>query len=205
MSIAPPPPVYPTGPPSPYPPTPPQRRRRWPAIAASAGVGAVVAGVITTLITVAATPKPASTGAAPVAPQTVTVTAAPAKPPTPRPAAEADKQTCHAWATTDTLYTAAAAAQSVIPQGMTIIDPAVQANPAWKAGVLRASELYGQAADTFAGQIAPGTSPMLAEIADTTVSSLRTISEAYKTFDPASGDAVAVYQADQKALDWLCR
>ena len=46
---------------------------------------------------------------------------------------------------------------------------------------------------------------MLAEVADTTVSSLRTISEAYKTFDSASGDAVAVYQADQKALDWLCR
>ena len=205
MSIAPPPPVYPTGPPSPYPSAPPQRRRRWPAIAASAGIGAVVAGVITTLVTVAATPEPTSTAAAPGAPQTVTVTAAPAKPPAPLPAAEADKQTCHAWGTTDTLVDAALAAMSVIPQGMTITDPAVQQNPAWKAGVIRASELYGQAADTFAAQIAPGTSPMLAQIADTTVSSLRTLSEAYKTFDPTTGNAVAVFQANQQALDWLCR
>jgi hypothetical protein len=80
----------------------------------------------------------------------------------------------------------------------------VQNNPAWKAGVMRASQLYSQAADTFASQIAPGTSPMLAGIADTTVSSLRTLSEAYKAFDPDTGNAVAVYQADQKALDWLC-
>jgi hypothetical protein len=203
MSIAPPPPVYPTGPPSPYPPTP-QRRRRWPAIAASAGIGAVVAGVITTLVTVAATPEPTSTAAAPGAPQTVTVTAAPAKPPAPLPTAEADKQTCHAYGTADTLVTAAGVALNVIPQGITIIDPAVQANPAWKAGVIRASELYGQAADTFAAQIAPGTSPMLAQIADTTVSSLRTLSEAYKSFDPTAGNVVAMFQADQKALDWLC-
>ncbi len=204
MSIAPPPPVYPTGPPSPYPPAPPQRRRRWPAIAASAGIGAVVASVITTLVTVDATPGPTSTTGAPGAAQTVTVTAAPAKPPAPLPTAEADKQTCHAWGTTDTLVTAAAVAQSVISQGMTITDPAVQTNPAWKAGVLRAGELYGQAADTFAAQIAPGTSSMLAQIADTTVSSLRTLSEAYKTFDPANGNAVTAFQADQQAIDWLC-
>ena len=205
MSIAPPPPAYPTWPPQPYPPPPPpQRRRRWPAIAAAAAIGAIVAGVITTVVTVAATnPEPTGTTAAPAA-ETVTVTAAPPTP-TPLPAAQADKQTCHAWGTTDTLYTAAAAAQGVIPQGMTITDPAVQDNPAWKAGVIRASELYSQAADTFAAQIAPGTSPVLAQIADTTVSSLRTLSEAYKSFDPASGNSVAVYQANQKALDWLCR
>ena len=46
---------------------------------------------------------------------------------------------------------------------------------------------------------------MLAQVADTTVSSLRTLSEAYKTFDPASGNAVPVFQASQKAIDWLCR
>ena len=46
---------------------------------------------------------------------------------------------------------------------------------------------------------------MLAQVADTTVSSLRTLSEAYKSFDPMSGNAVAVFQANQKAIDWLCR
>ena len=81
----------------------------------------------------------------------------------------------------------------------------MQTNPAWKAGVLRASDLYAQAANTFESQIAAGTSPMLAQVADTTVSSLRTLAEAYKTFDPASGNAVPVFQASQKAIDWLCR
>lgn len=203
MSIAPPPPVYPPWPASPHPPAPPpRRRRRWPAVAAAACIGAVVAGAITALVTVTAIPHTGSK--APAAPPTITVTAAPAKPPTPQPAAQADKQTCHAWGTADTLVTAASVAQSVIPQGMTIIDPAVQTNPTWKAGVLQASELYAQAANTFAAQIAPGTSPMLAQIADTTVSALRTLSEAYKAFAPEAGNAVDVFKANQKAIDWLC-
>jgi hypothetical protein len=203
MSIAPP-PASPTWPPQPYPPAPQKPRRRWPAIAAAAGIGAIVAGSITTLISFAATsPEPAHTAAP--APSTVTETAGPPPSPAPLPVAEADAQTCRAWQTTDTLFTAAAAAQGVIPQGMTITDPAVQTNPAWKAGVLRASDLYAQAADTFESQIAPGTRPMLAQVADTTVSSLRTLAEAYKTFDPISGNAVPVFQANQKALDWLCQ
>ncbi len=203
MSIAPP-PAYPTWPPHQYPPPPAKRRRLWPAVAAAAGAGAIVAGAITTVITLSVT-APATTNTASSAADTVTVTASPPAPPAPLPVAEADAQTCHAWGTTDTLYTAAAAAQGVIPQGMTITDPAVQTNPAWKAGVIRASDLYGQAADTFESQIAPGTSPTLAQVAATTVSSLRTLSEAYKAFDPATGNSVSVYQANQKALDWLCR
>jgi hypothetical protein len=203
MSIAPP-PAYPTWPPQPYPPAPQKQRRRWPAVAAAAGVGAIVAGLVTTLITYAATsPEPTRTAAP--APSTVTETAGPPSSPASLPVAEADAQTCRAWRTTDTLFTAAAAAQGVIPQGMTITDPAVQANPAWKAGVLRASDLYAQAANTFESQIAAGTRPMLAEVADTTVSSLRTLAEAYKTFDPISGNAVPIYQANQKAHDWLCQ
>ena len=157
MSIAPP-PASPTWPPQPYPPAPQKPRRRWPAIAAAAGIGAIVAGSITTLITFAATsPEPANTAAP--APSTVTETAGPPPSPAPLPVAEADAQTCRAWQTTDTLFTAAAAAQGVIPQGMTITDPAVQTNPAWKAGVLRASDLYAQAADSFESQIAAGHPP----------------------------------------------
>jgi hypothetical protein len=30
-------------------------------------------------------------------------------------------------------------------------------------------------------------------------------SEAYKTFDPASGNSMAVLQTSQRAMDWLCR
>jgi hypothetical protein len=203
MSIAPP-PAYPTWPPPPYPPAPQKPRRRWTAVAVAGGIGAIVAGSITTLITFAATSPEHAHTAAP-APSTVTETAGPPPSPAPLPVAEADAQTCRAWQTTDTLFTAAAASQGVIPQGMTITDPAVQTNPAWKAGVLRASDLYAQAARTFEAQIAAGTRPMLAQVADTTVSSLRTLSESYKTFDPANGSAISLYQANQKALDWLCR
>jgi hypothetical protein len=202
MSLAPP-PAYPTWPPQQYPPTP-TKRRRWPAVAAAAGAGTIVAGVITIVITLSVT-APATTNTTTPAAETTTVTAAPPAPPAPLPAAQADAQTCHAWGTTDTMYTAAAAAQGVIPQGMAITDPPVQTNPTWKAGVMRASEIYGQAASTFESQIAPGTSPMLAQVSATTVSALRTLSEAYKTFDPATGNSVSVYQANQKALDWLCR
>ena len=100
------PPAYPTWPPQPYPPAPQKPRRRWPAIAAAAGVGAIVAGSITTLITFAATsPDPANTAAP--APSTVTETAGPPPSTAPLPVAEADAQTCRAWQTTDTLFTAA--------------------------------------------------------------------------------------------------
>ena len=98
MSIAPP-PASPTWPPQPYPPAPQKPRRRWPAIAAAAGIGAIVAGSITTLITFAATsPEPANTAAP--APSTVTETAGPPPSPAPLPVAEADAQTCRAWQTT---------------------------------------------------------------------------------------------------------
>ena len=132
MSIAP--PAYPTWPPQPYPPAPQKPRRRWPAIAAAAGIGAIVAGSITILISFAATsPDPAHTAAP--APSTVTETAGPPPSPAPLPVAEADAQTCRAWQTTDKLVTAGTAAMLVIPNGMDITDPAVQSNPAWKAAV----------------------------------------------------------------------
>ena len=203
MSIAPP-PAYPTWPPQPYPPQQQQQqRRRWPAIAASAGVGAIIAGIITTLVTMAATSGPTPT-VTPAAAPTVTVTAAPPKPPPPLPATQADAKTCQGWAMADDLVTTAGTGLNVMPQNVTITDPAVQANPAWKAAVQRASQLYSQAADTLAAQIAPGTSPMLAEFADTTVSALRTLSVAYKTFDTTAGNVVDMFTAGRDALDWSC-
>lgn len=200
MSVAPP-PAYPTWPPQPYPPAPPPRQRRWPAIAAAFGVGAVVAGTVTTLVTLAATSPAPSTASAP---PTVTVTAEAPPPPAPLPVAAADAQTCHAWGTAETLYTAAAAAQGVIPQGMTITSPEVQNNPSWRAGVLRASDLYAQAASALESQIAPGTTPTLSQVAGITVNSLRVLAESFSSFDPDNGRAVTLYTANQKALNWLC-
>jgi hypothetical protein len=199
MSIAPPPaPTYP------YPPAPHKPRRRWPALAAAAAVGAIVAGSVTTLITFAVT-SPATSNVSSSTPSTVTKTAAPPAAPAPLPAAEADAQTCRVWQNTDTLVTAAAASMTAIPAGMNITDPVVQNNPSLKAAVARAGDLFGQAAKTFEAGIASGTNPSLAGAADTTVSSLRTVSEAYKAIDPAAGNAIAVFQTGQQAVDWLCR
>lgn len=201
MSVAPP-PAYPTWPPQPHPPAPPPRQRRWPAIAAAFGISAIVAGTVTTLVTLAATSPAPSTASAPA--PTVTVTAEAPPPPAPLPVAAADAQTCHAWGTTDRLVTAAATAQNVIPSDVPINDPAIQSNPAWKAGALRSSELLGQAATTLDSQIASGISPVLAGVSKTTVSSLRTLSEANRTFDPVLTKSFAVFQASRKTMDSLC-
>lgn len=202
MSVAPP-PAYPTWPPQPYPPAPPPRQRRWPAIAGAFAISAAIAGTVTTLVTLAATSPAPSTASAPA--PTVTVTAEAPPPPAPLPVAAADAQTCHAWGTANTLVTAGTTSLQSIPDGMDFTNPTVLQNPAYKASVSRASDLFAQAADTFEAQIASGTSPILAQVSTTTVSSLRTLSEAYKTFDPISGNSVPVFQANQKALDWLCR
>jgi len=46
---------------------------------------------------------------------------------------------------------------------------------------------------------------MLAQVSNTTVSALHTLSEANRTFDPILGRAFNVFQANQKAMDWLCQ
>lgn len=194
-------PVYPNWPPPPVAPHKPPRR--WPTIAAAIGITAVAVAGLTTLITVnATTPTPAPQQAA----QTVTVTASPPESTTPAalPAAQADSQTCKAWQATNTLVTAAAVAQSIIPPNLTITSPEVRANPEWSEGVSRASKLYQQASDNLAKNIAAGTSPMLQHIADTTVSSLHTLSIAYDTYDPANGNVTETFRANRDALDAIC-
>ena len=87
---------------------------------------------------------------------------------------------------------------------MNITDPAVQTNPAWKAGVLRASDLFGQAAYTFDAQIAPGTNPMLGRVADTTVSSLRTSLSRTRRSTPRRV-ILWRFSGGPEGNDWLCR
>jgi hypothetical protein len=174
----------------------------WPVLAVAAAVGAVIAGAISTLVTLQVT----KAGPASRVPRVVTVTAATSSTPAPAalPAAEADSRTCAAWHSVGPVLTAAADAQGAIPRGMTITDPAVQNNPAWASGVAKAGDLYGQAADTIAAQIAPGTSPILGQVADTTVSALRTLSIAYRTYDPANGNSMRAYRASKDAMDVYC-
>jgi hypothetical protein len=59
------------------------------------------------------------------------------------------------------LISEASAAQGVIPEGMTIVDPAVRSNAAWSEGVQKAGSLYTQAGDVL--KVTPGATPVLAE------------------------------------------
>ena len=106
---------------------------RWPGLIAAGLVGAAVAAVAAAAITIQA--RDTTTATAPTAPTPVTVTAsAPAPPsPAPLPTAQADRQTCQGREEASRLISEASVAQSVIPQGMTILDPAVRSNPDWTA------------------------------------------------------------------------
>lgn len=204
------PPIYPAGmdrawppqhypPPAPLPPAP-AARRRWPVFVGGVAIGAAIAAAITAALMAGTRDTATRT------PVTITATATPPAPttPAPLPAAEANRHTCNTWLSAGKMINDASTAQSVIPQGMTILDPAVRANPDWTAGVQKAGNLYGQAADTLAGDIAPGTSPMLAQTASTVVGALHALSTTTKAFDEASGNAYAVTKSAANAMDVLC-
>ena len=92
----------------------------------------------------------------------------------------------------------------MIPQGTTILDPAVRANPTWTAGVERAAGLYGQAADTLAAGIAPGTTTILTQSAGAAAAALRALETGYKTFDQANGNTYHVVKESADTMDVLC-
>jgi hypothetical protein len=203
----PPPPGYPIYPPPGYPTGPVQHRRRWPVVAAAAAVGAVVAAVIATIVTTAVTANTIP-AAGTAAPKTVTMTATPTAPlpPAPLPAAQADRQTCqNGWLAAEEPVKAAGTAQSVIPKGMDILDPAVRANPDWSAALQKAGDFYTQAADILGARIAPGTTPILAQAADSATKAFYALGATYKNFDPVNGNAhdIALQASDEMAV--LCQ
>ena len=174
MSIAPP-PAYPTWPPQPYPPAPQKPRRRWPAIAAAAGIGAIVAGSITTLITFAATSPEHANTAAP-APSTVTETAGPPPSPAPLPVAEADAQTCRAWQTTDTLFTAGSRGDARHPARHDHHRPCGAEQSGVEGGAFSAPATCSAKPPTPSSRRSRRVPARCSrQVADTTVSSLRTL------------------------------
>jgi|SRR5271166_712583 len=192
---------------SPLPPGPPadDRRRRWPVVVAAGVVGAVVAAVAAAVITVQA--RNATTVTAPQAPAPVTVTVPAPTPasPAPLPTAQADRQTCQqGWLATQDPAKAATNALAILPPGAKILDPAVQNNPEWAAAVRRAGEFYQQASDALQAQIAPGSTPVLTQAANTAVKAFHVLGNSYTKFDPISGNAhdIAVKASDQMAA--LC-
>lgn len=188
-----------------YPPLPPGPPagggRRWLALVVAAVAGAVVAaGAVTLAVT------QSRDNAAPLAspaPSTITVAAPTPASPVPLPTDQADRQTCSPRADASRLISAASEAQGVIPQGMSILDPAVRSNPAWTAGVVRAGSLYTQAGDVL--KVAPGTTPALAQAVATAASALHALGTAYTSFNAVSGNAHDIAKAASNAVDDMCQ
>lgn len=175
--------------------------RRWPGRIVAAIAGAAIAATVTALIfhradtTARHPPSPA-----------ITVTATPTAPapPAPLPTAEADRRTCNAWHAAGDRIHAASAALKALPEGSTIVDPQVQANPEWSAAVRKAADFYSQAGRILTAGIAPGTTMILNEGATAAGVALQTLSTAEKTLDAANGNAYAVTHNSADLLDVLC-
>lgn len=198
-----PPPAYPGYSPRPSatPEQPGGPRRRWPVLAAVAAAGIAIGAVAATIVTTQT--GDTSTATAPV---TVTETVAPPSPsaPPPQPEATANRQTCNAWLSAGDHIRAAGREQSVIPKGMTILDPAVRSDPSWTAAVKNAANEYRQGSDILAKGITPGASPLLVEAAQTAVGALNAISTAYMSFDDANGNTYQTLKEASDTVDVLC-
>lgn len=204
--------------PPPYPPPPPgsqfrpqspppaiRRTRRWPAVVAAAAVGALTAAVTAAVITVRVQdPVESAQRAQPAVTETVDAPA-PA-PPAKLPTAQADRRTCEqGWIPAGSLIDDAQAELAKTPPGVAVDDPAVVANPEWAAAVTRAGELYRQAGTTLAGNIAPGTTPVLSEAAATAVRALRLLGDTISARDPINGNAGEISNAAAAQVGTLCQ
>jgi len=198
----PPPPQMPSYPP--LPPGPPSGgSRRWPVLVAAAVIGAVVSAGAAFAIT---TQAQDTTVQGLPAPTTVTVAAPTPAPPVPLPTTEADRQTCRqGWVPAGQAMDSAIAALNVIPKGMKIEDPAVQANPEWASALGKASDFYRQASTALDGQIAPGTTPVLAQAAHSAVSALRLLGDSMSPPNEIDGNAGEIANAAAAQMGTLCK
>lgn len=198
--------IYGTPPPPGYSPVPSpgnRGRRRWPAIVAAAAVGALTSSVLAAVVTAQTRDSETATSAG--APSTVTIAAPTPQSPAPLPTAQADRQTCQiGFKSTEAPTQSAADSLRQLPPGMKVLDAAVQTNPEWAAAVRRAGEYYKQAGAAQLAQIAPGTTPVLAESAHTLADALQLIGHAYVNFDPIAGNAYDIVIAASDQMTDLC-
>lgn len=194
------PPGYPPQPPG-YPPPPqrpPSSRKRWPALVVAGVIGALIASTAAAVITVQARGTSESQEAP--APVTVTVAAPTPAAPAPLPVDQANRQTCQeGFIATQAPTKSATEALSILPAGVKVLDPAVQQNPEWASAVGTAGGYYTQASEALRAKIAPGTTPVLANAADTAVKAYRVLGDSYTKFEPIAGNAhdLAVEASDQ--------
>lgn len=172
--------------------------RRWPGLVAAATAGAVVAGTAAGVGTYYLTSH--RTSGAPVE-----EAAESAPPPESLPTTKADRQTCRGWDAAGKLINEAAEVLTAIPQGTNILAPSVRDDPNQADAVQHAGDLFHRASDALSTTIALGATPVLSEMAHTTVGSLDALSTAYKSFDEASADAITVARTTAHAMSGLCK
>lgn len=190
----------------PQPPGPPSGngRRRWPILFAAGIIGAVIASAAAAGITLQARDTTAATPELP-APVTVTVAAPTPAAPAPLPTSQADRQTCRqGWINAGNLIKSAQAAVTVLPPDVKVGDPATASNPEWAEAVKLAANYYRQASSALESNIAPGTTPVLAEAAQTSVKALRLLGDAIRTSDPITGNAVTIANETTQQTGALC-
>lgn len=189
--------AFPPPPPLP-PPRRPSGRKRWPVLVMAGAISAVIASTAAAVITVQARGNSESQPIS--APVTVTVAAPTPAVPAPLPVDQANRQTCQeGFIATQAPTKSATEALSILPAGVKVLDPAVQQNPEWASAVRTAGGYYTQASEALRTRIAPGTTPVLANAADTTVKAFRVLGDAYTKFEPIAGNAhdLAVEASDQ--------
>lgn len=195
-------PINPVGQPAADPPRPSTSdafvsRRRWPLFALGTAIGVVVMVVgwmmapdrisgISTGLMHETVPSPIPAAAPPFA------------------LVDANQQTCNAWLSAGYRIRAAKRDQSSIPRKMSIHDPAVRANPAWRTAVQTASGEYQQAAEILAKGTAPDATAILVESAQAAVEALNVIATAYASFDDADGNAYRSLKKASETVDVMC-
>lgn len=201
------PPPQPPGYPPQYPPQPlgyppphrpPSNRKRWPVLIVAGVIGALIASTAAAVITVQLRDTSEPQEAA--APVTVTVAAPTPSAPAPLPVDQANRQTCQeGFIATQAPTKSATEALSILPAGVKVLDPAVQQNPEWAGAVRTAGGYYTQASEALRAKIAPGTTPVLANAADTAAKAFRVLGDSYTKFEPIAGNAhdLAVEASDQ--------
>ncbi len=194
-------------PPPPGPPGASNRRRRggWALMAAAGVAGAVLASTVAAVVTLQARDTGSTTATSAPTPITVTVSAPSSPAPDRLPAGEANSQTCRqGWVAAGNLIQSAQTALRVLPPNVKVGDPAATSDPRWSTTVLQAADLYGQASSALEADLAPGTTPVLAEAARTSVRALRLLGDAIRTSDPATGNVVAIANESTKQTGVLC-
>lgn len=173
--------------------------RRWPGIVAAASAGVLVGAVIGVGATMLTRERTEATTV------TVTVTPEPSAPPAARPLERANRQTCEGWDTAGKLINDAADTLTVIPEGTSILDPAVRNTPERVSAVMHAGDLFQQAADALKQRTTPGAAEILTLTSQTTVSSLSALATAYRSFDESSGDSITTARTAAHSMSALCK